>query len=34
MGCNGDCANCSEKSKSCHVDLREKPNKFSSVKIF
>lgn len=32
MGCNGDCANCSEKSKSCHADLREKPNKFSSVK--
>jgi len=32
MGCNGDCSNCSEKSKSCHADLREKPNKYSSVK--
>ena len=32
MGCNGDCSSCSEKSKNCHTDLREKPNKYSSVK--
>jgi Mrp family chromosome partitioning ATPase len=32
MGCNGDCSSCSEKSKNCNTDLREKPNRYSSVK--